>query len=238
MKTVLVSGGSRGIGAAVVRQLRAEGKCVCFLYEKNEEAAKEIASETGAYAIRCDVSDPERVREACREARRIMGRVEGLVCCAGIAMKGLFTDVTPEKWRRLCGVDLDGSIYLAQSVLGDMISARYGSIVFVSSVWGTRGASCEAHYSAAKAALHGLTYALMKEEGPSGVRVNAVTPGVIDTDMNADLNEEDRRALEEETPLGRLGRPEEAAKAVSFLLGDDASFITGQILGVDGGFGA
>ena len=236
MQTVLVSCGSRGIGAATVRELTQRGLCCCFLYEKDEKAARLVQANTGASAIRCDVSDPVQVKRAYREARIIMGKVEGLVCCAGTALKGLYTDITPESWKQLSAVDLDGCIYLSQAALPDMIRRKNGSIVFVSSIWGSVGASCEVHYSAAKAALHGLTKALMKEVGPSGIRVNCVAPGVIDTDMNADLDTDAVSALNDQTPLGRMGRPIEVAKAISFLLSEESSFITGQVVGVNGGF--
>ena len=160
-----------------------------------------------------------------------------MVSCAGIAQQALFQDVTESDWSRMMGVNLSGAAYLAQAALPDMISEKNGAIVFVSSIWGEVGASMEAHYSASKAGLIGLTKALSKEVGLSGIRVNAVTPGVILTDMLNSFDEETMKALSDETPLGRIGTPEDVAKAIGFLLSDDASFITGQVLGVNGGFG-
>lgn len=237
MKKALVSGGSRGIGAAVVRLLSQSGWKVVFLYEKNARAAQAIEKETGAKAIQCDVSCREQVFRAYREAKAAVGNIDCLVSCAGIAQQALFQDVTQEDWNKMLGVNLSGAAYLAQAVLPDMIGEKRGAIVFVSSVWGEVGASMEAHYSASKAGLIGLAKALSKEVGPSGIRVNAVTPGVIQTDMLNSFDDETMNALAEETPLQRIGTPEDVAKAIRFLLSDDAAFITGQTLGVNGGFG-
>ena len=197
-----------------------------------------MARETGAAAIRCDVSDPECVREACREAEGTLGHIDALVNNAGIAQQKLLTDVTDEDWRRMLDVNLSGAFYVIRAVLPGMISRKHGSIVNVSSVWGQVGASCEAHYSAAKAGLIGLTRALAKEVGPSGVTVNCVCPGVIQTDMLGGFTSGDLAALAEETPLGRLGTPQEVAAAIVWLCQEDAAFVTGQVLGVGGGFGA
>ena len=237
MKNVLVSGGSRGIGRAVVQLLCESGCKVAFLYEKNDEAANEIASRTGAVPVKCDISNREQVIKAYEAAKKAIGRIDSVVSCAGIAQQALFQDVTEGEWNRMIGVNLSGAAYLAQAALGDMISEKRGAIVFVSSIWGEVGASMEAHYSASKAGLIGLMRALSKEVGPSGIRVNAVTPGVIKTDMVSCFDEETMRALADETPLGRIGTPEDVAKAIRFLLSDEASFITGQTLGVNGGFG-
>ena len=237
MKNILISGGSRGIGAATVRLLQKSGARVAFLYKKNDEAAGKIAQSTGAVPIKCDVSSRKQVFEAYQKAQNAIGKIDGVVSCAGIAQQALFQDVTESDWSRMMGVNLSGAAYLAQAALPDMISEKNGAIVFVSSIWGEVGASMEAHYSASKAGLIGLTKALSKEVGPSGIRVNAVTPGVILTDMLNSFDEETMKALSDETPLGRIGTPEDVAKAIRFLLSDDASFITGQTLGVNGGFG-
>lgn len=237
MMNAIVSGGSRGIGAAVVRMLTESGVRVAFLYEKNEDAAREIARSTGAVPVRCDISDRDQVFRAYEEAKKAVGMIDSVVSCAGIAQQALFQDVTGSDWNKMIGVNLSGAAYLAQAALPDMISEKKGSIVFVSSIWGEVGASMEAHYSASKAGLIGLMKALSKEVGPSGIRVNAVTPGVIYTDMLKCFDDETMRCLAEETPLGRIGTPEDVAKAIRFLLSDDASFITGQTLGVNGGFG-
>ncbi|HIS42254.1 MAG TPA: 3-oxoacyl-ACP reductase FabG [Candidatus Limiplasma pullicola] len=238
MRTALITGGSRGIGAAAVCAFARASFRAAFFYRADEAAAQAVARETGAAAIRCDVSDPECVREACREAERTLGHIDALVNNAGIAQQKLLTDVTDEDWRRMLDVNLSGAFYVIRAVLPGMISRKHGSIVNVSSVWGQVGASCEAHYSAAKAGLIGLTRALAKEVGPSGVTVNCVCPGVIQTDMLGGFTPGDLKALAEETPLGRLGTPQEVAAAIVWLCQEDAAFVTGQVLGVGGGFGA
>lgn len=238
MRTALITGGSRGIGAAAVRAFARAGFRAAFFYRADEAAAQAVARETGAAAIRCDVSDPGRVREACREAEGTLGHIDALVNNAGIAQQKLLTDITDEDWRRMLDVNLSGAFYVIRAVLPGMISRKHGSIVNVSSVWGQVGASCEVHYSAAKAGLIGLTRALAKEVGPSGVTVNCVCPGVIQTDMLGGFTPGDLKALAEETPLGRLGTPQEVAAAILWLCQEDAAFVTGQVLGVGGGFGA
>lgn len=237
MKNALVSGGSRGIGRAVVELLCESGWRVCFLYEKNDDAANEVAKATGAIPLKCDISDRNQVFKSYETAKNAIGIPDSVVSCAGVAQQALFQDVTDADWSRMLGVNLSGAAYLVQSALPDMISEKKGSIVFISSVWGEVGASMEAHYSASKAGLIGLAKALSKELGPSGIRVNTVTPGVIKTDMLDCFDDETMKALADETPLGRIGTPEDVAKAVRFLLSDDAAFITGQTLGVNGGFG-
>ena len=239
-KIALITGGSRGIGAACVRAFAEAGYAVAFLYKSSEEKAKALVQSLRAEgmdvaAYQCDVADPAQVRTVIADILRTYRRIDALVNCAGIAHIGLFTDMTEEEWDHLFAVNVRSAFSVTKAVLPGMISQQKGAIVNVSSMWGEVGASCEVAYSATKAALIGLTKALAKEVGPSGVRVNCVTPGVIDTDMNAQLTEEDRVSLADETPLGRIGSAEEVAKTIFYLCGEGASFITGQILGISGG---
>lgn len=237
MERVLISGGSRGIGAALVRAFAEKGHAVAFLYRQNEAAAMAVATETGATPIRCDVADPNAVREAVSKATEALGgAITVLVNNAGISHIGLSRDMTDAQWRQMIDTDLSGAFYLAREVQSGMIAAHMGRIVNVGSMWGKTGASCEVAYSAAKAGMRGLTMALAKELGPSGITVNCVEPGLIDTEMNRALDRETRASLIEETPLCRIGTPADVAAAVLFFASDAASFVTGQILGVDGGF--
>lgn len=237
-KTALVTGGSRGIGRATVRKLISEGYDVAFCYKNNAEDARALAVETGARAIMCDVADREQAFACVDSACRDLGKsaFDVVVCNAGVSLIGLFTDMTAAQWEALRGVDLDGVVNVLQAAIPAMVSDKQGSIVLTSSMWGVTGASCEAGYSACKAAVIGLGRSLAKELGPSGIRVNCVAPGVIDTDMNAELTEADIEALKDETPLCRWGTAEEVAELISFLASEKASFITGQVVGIDGGF--
>ena len=234
--TVLISGGDRGIGAAAARAFYAAGYRVAVFYHTNAEAAAALQKELpGVLAVQCDVASRASCELAFRAAEQALGRVDVLVSNAGIAQQKLFTDITPEEWQRMLDVNLSGAFHLCQLALPGMIRRKAGRILTVSSMWGQTGGSCEVHYSAAKAGLIGLTKALAKEEGPSGITVNCVAPGVIETDMMASFTAEDKAALAEETPVERLGTPEEVARTLVFLAGRGAGFITGQVLGVNGG---
>ena len=205
------------------------------------DAVKALAKELSAdgmdvHACGCDLADSADVEQMCERILAVHHRVDALVLCAGVSHTGLLTDMTDEQWHAVMDVNVSGSFYLIRALAPGMVSRRHGAILTISSMWGRSGASCEAAYSASKAAIIGLTQALAKELGPSGVRVNCIAPGVIDTRMMDEHSEETKQMLAEETPLGRLGTGEDVAKAAAFLLGDDAEFITGQTLGVDGGY--
>ena len=235
-RTVLISGGDRGIGAAAARAFYAAGYRVAVFYHTNAEAAAALQKELpGVLAVQCDVASRASCELAFRAAEQALGRVDVLVSNAGIAQQKLFTDITPDEWQHMLDVNLSGAFHLCQLALPGMIRRKAGRILTVSSMWGQTGGSCEVHYSAAKAGLIGLTKALAKEEGPSGITVNCVAPGVIDTDMMAAFTAEDKAALAEETPVGRLGSADEVAQLLVFLAGESAGYITGQVFGVNGG---
>lgn len=240
-QVALITGASRGIGAAIARSLAQAGYRVAINYCQSEEKAlalrdELIAQGADAMAVQADVSDFDAVQAMVGQVLARWRRIDVLVNNAAIAQQKLFTDISPLEWRRMFQVNVDGAYNCLQAVLPGMVSRKSGAVVNLSSMWGQVGASCEVHYSAAKAALIGLTRALAKELGPSGIRVNCVAPGVILTDMNAALGEETLEALREETPLEALGRPEDVARAVRFLAGSESGFVTGQVLGVNGGF--
>ena len=235
-RTVLISGGDRGIGAAAARAFYRAGYRVAILYHCNAEAADALQKELpGVTAVQCDVASRASCELAFRAAEQALGRVDVLVSNAGIAQQKLFTDIAPDEWQRMLDVNLTGAFNLCQLALPGMIRRKAGRILTVSSMWGQTGGSCEVHYSAAKAGLIGLTKALAKEEGPSGITVNCVAPGVIETDMMAAFTAEDKAALAEETPVGRLGSADEVAALLVFLADEGAGYITGQVFGVNGG---
>lgn len=239
--SALVTGASRGIGRAIAQTLARDGWPVCVNYLERRDMADSLVRQLraeGCAAISCqaDVSDPSAVEAMARTAAESLGPVELLVNNAGIAQYGLFQDITDAEWARILAVNLTGPRNAIQAVLPHMIGEKRGNIVNISSIWGLRGASCEAAYAAVKAALIGLTRSLALELAPSGIRVNCVAPGCIDTDMVRILSPETRAMLIEETPLGRLGTPADIAEAVAFLASSKAGFLTGQVLTADGGF--
>ena len=239
--SVLITGASRGIGAACARRFALGGWNVGLNYCHSRQQAEQLAEELAqlgirAVAIQGDVSQPGQVEKVVAVAEREFEGLDALVCNAGVAGKqALLTDLTEEQWRWTAGTNLDGVIYTMRAAVPGMVRRQKGSIVTVSSMWGLTGGSCEAAYSAVKAGVIGLTRAMAKELGPSHIRVNCVAPGVIDTEMNAHLTLQDMQALAEETPLGRIGRPEDVAEGIFFLAGPAADFITGQVLPIDGG---
>ena len=228
--TVVITGGSRGIGAEAVRQFAARGDRVYFLYEKEHEKANAVAARTDATAICCDVSDGQAVQAAFAG----IPDVDVLICNAGICHTGLLSQVTEAEWDRLFAVNVKGIYHCVNAAMPHFLRKQAGSVITVSSMWGQVGASCEAAYSATKGAVIALTKALAQELGPSGIRVNCVAPGVILTDMCANVSPETMEELKEQTPVGRNGTPADVAKAMLYLA--DADFVTGQVLPVNGGF--
>lgn len=232
MRTVVVTGGSRGIGEAIVRRFTAEGDQVYFLYEKSVEQAAKVAKETGATAIRCDITNAAQIESVFQQ----IPQIHVLINNAGIADYNPINWTEPERFRRIMDVNVTGPFLCAKAALPSMLQRQEGVILNTASMWGLVGASCEVAYSASKAAVIGLTKALAKELGPSGIRVNAVAPGVIVTEMNKNLSSETMETLRQDSPLGRLGYPADVANTMWYLASDEASFITGKVINVSGGF--
>ena len=241
MKTILITGASSGIGSATAILFAQKGYRVVINYYHSEESAKILCDSLNSsgyecMAVRADVSDRAQVDAMFAEVKERFGGVDILINNAGIASQKLFTDISQAEWDRMLAVNLTGVFNCCQAALPYMIRKKMGNIVNVSSVWGQTGASCEVHYSAAKAGVIGFTKALAKELGPSNIRVNCVAPGVISTRMNSNLSIQDLSQLTEETPLGRIGDAGEIARTIYFLTSSYSSFITGQVIGANGGF--
>lgn len=234
-KTALITGASRGIGAAIALKLAEEGFFTYVNFCKSSDLVEKIAEQTGGIAVMADVSDKSQTEKMVKNIIQNTGGIDVLVNNAGISVSGLFTDITEEEEQRLWKINVGGVFNCTKAVLPFMINKKYGKIINISSMWGQVGASCEVHYSASKSAIIGFTKALAKELGPSGINVNCIAPGVIMTDMNKCHSADTLEALREETPVMRLGTAEDVAQAAAFLASDKSSFITGQILGVNGG---
>lgn len=240
-KTVIVTGGSKGIGAAISSLFAERGYNVVINYNKSEKECMTLCEQLTSKGLSClpfkaDVSNPCEAEALVNFAVHCFGAVDVLINNAGIAEQTLFTDITDEQWERMISINLGGCFNTSRVAAKEMIKAHSGSIINISSVWGVSGASCEVHYSASKSGIIGLTKALAKELGPSNIRVNCIAPGVIETDMNSHLSQDVIEELADSTPLCRIGKPIDVANAVLFLASENASFITGQVLCVDGGF--
>ncbi|MCL2370938.1 MAG: SDR family oxidoreductase [Firmicutes bacterium] len=232
MKRVLITGAGRGIGYACAKKFVSEGYTVVAHYNKSQSGAKKLGA---TLCVKADISDYKQVAEMFDQINKAIGGVDIVVNNAGIAESKLFDTITPEEWHNMIGVNLSGTFFVSQLAAKGMISRKYGRIINMSSIWGMAGASMETHYSAAKAGIIGLTKAMAKELGPSGITVNCVAPGVIKTDMLDNLTQNDLNELKSQTPLGRLGTPEEIAELIYYLASDKASFITGQVISPNGG---
>lgn len=237
MGSVFITGGSRGIGAACVRAFAEAGRLAAFTYSARRDKAEALAAETGALALCADSADRDAVENAVKTARESLGAIDTVVCNAGIAQQKLFQDIMDDEWLTMLNVNLMGAVRTIRAALPDMLHRQKGSIVIVSSMWGERGASCESHYAASKAALIGLSKSARRSSsGRAASGVNCVAPGVIDTDMNAMHGGDVMQSLADETPLERIGRADEVADSILYLCSEKASFVTGQVLGVTGGF--
>lgn len=235
LKTVLITGASRGIGAATAELFAENGYTVIINYNNSREKALALAEKTGGLAVKADVSSPEETDIMISEITERFGKIDVLVNNAGISLTGLFDLVSDEDSRRIFDINVFGVLNCTKKVLPHMLKRKYGKIINVSSMWGQTGASCEVHYSAAKAAVIGFTKALAKEVGPSGINVNCVAPGMIMTDMTSCYTEEEINEIKEDIPLGRCGTPGDIAETILFLASERSSYITGQIIGVNGG---
>ena len=236
MRTVLINGGSRGIGRAMVEYFSENGYSVAFTYKSSDEQANDLAKKCGALAIKADSSSEEQVVYAVKIAIDRLGHIDCLINNAAVSSFSLFTDLTLDDWNRTLAVNLTGPFLYSRAVIPYMVSRKQGRIINISSMWGMVGSSCEVHYSASKAGLIGMTKALAKELGPSGITVNAIAPGLIDTEMNAALSVDDLQAIADETPVMRIGTPLDVACAAFYLASEDASFITGDVMNLSGGY--
>ena len=235
MKNVLITGGSRGIGKACVYEFSNNGYRVFLNYNKSSDEAEKIKNETGAVMVKADVSDSKQVNGMAEFIHTNYGKIDVIVNNAGISQQKLFTDITENDWDRMFDVNMKSMYLVTKAFVDDMIYKHSGKIINISSMWGVTGGSCEVHYSAAKAAVIGFTKALAKELAPSGIQVNAVACGAIDTEMNGHLSDDDKASLAEEIPAGRFGNPQEVAELVKSLAGMN-SYLTGQIITLDGGW--
>ena len=236
MKNVLITGGSRGIGRACVEKFAREGYTVSFIYNNSDAAASDLSASTGAFAIKADISNPSEAKRAVNDALSAMGDVDILINNAGISLIKLFTDTTDEDYYNVMNTNIGGTFFVTREISRVMIANHFGRIVNIGSMWGKTGASCEVVYSASKSAIEGFTKALAKELGPSGITVNCIEPGVINTEMNSELDEATLKELCDETPVGKIGDSNELAEFIYLVATEKSGFLTGQVIGFDGGF--
>ena len=236
MKTVVITGGTRGIGEACVRLFSENNYKVFFIYRKEHEKARTLEKQTGATGFCADIQSNEECDRVISAITNKCNGIDVLINNAGIAEQKLFVDIMPDEWQRMIDTDLNGVYNITQPVLKNMLSKNDGVIINISSIWGQCGAACEVHYSTAKAGVIGFTKALAKEMGLSGIRVNCVAPGMIDTEMNNQLSNEDKNEICAQIPLGRMGKAAECAELILFLASNEATYITGQTIGINGGW--